>query len=170
MTAPGQRRTYSLLPGHDVQGIVKDLRRVGAAVGVAMALVVGLGVAAVVVRALRPVGGGMAPVVVVGVAGLAALGGAMALLEITGRRARRADTLRRAASTYKVGCAAAGALNFLAGCATVAVVFANGVSGGLWVPAVLILALNALGLVLALPRIKHLRSLHYSPTLPVTRV
>ena len=51
-----------------------------------------------------------------------------------------------------------------------AVLAASGVSGGLWLPQLLVLAANVLGLVLAVPRVKHLRALHYRPILPLTRV
>ncbi|KPK83790.1 MAG: hypothetical protein AMJ81_07330 [Phycisphaerae bacterium SM23_33] len=161
---------YSLLSNEEVRAALQAVRMLAGLVLGGLVLVVVLGAAGVAVRLLRPVDGHMGPIVLAGTVGFLLLAGAIVVLEVSGRRAGRAQTLERAVLAYRGGCAVGGGLNFLGGVVTVIVIFANGVSGGLWVPAVLVLALNSLGLVLAVPRLKHIRRLHYSPTLPVTRV
>ena len=114
--------------------------------------------------------GRLGPIIWTGLAALAALGLGSAILEITSARARRLNDLDRCAAAYLGGCAGAAALNLLAGALTVRTILANGVANGLWLLAGLCLCLNVVGTVLTLPRLRHLRSLHYRPTLPITRI
>jgi hypothetical protein len=153
-----------------VHRTVSRLRLVAAGVWLALALVAGLAVLLVVLRALHPVKGGFAPVVAAGVLALVGLGAGATALGLTDRKARRAGSLGEAANHYRVGCLIAGASNFAVSCVTLGVLWGCGVSGGLWVPQLLVLAVNLLGLLLAVPRLKHLRSLHYRPMLPLTKV
>ncbi|OPX21925.1 MAG: hypothetical protein B1H04_05810 [Planctomycetales bacterium 4484_123] len=69
-----------------------------------------------------------------------------------------------------MGCVVAGMANLVAGGITVAVIFRSGVGGRLWMAEVLLLALNVLGLATAMPKMKHLRALHYRPVLPASRL
>ncbi len=153
-----------------VHRMVSRLRLVAAAVWLALALVAGLAVLLLVLRALHPVKGGFGPVVAAGVLALAGLGTGAAALGLTDRKARRGASLEEAANHYRIGCLIAGAANFAPSCVTLGVLWASGVSGGLWLPQLLVLAVNLLGLLLAVPRLKHLRSLHYRPMLPLSKV
>jgi len=167
---PPERPAPSLVVGEDVHRVVKDLRLIGVLAGLAMVLVVVAGLLAVALRAARPVAGGLSAIVLAGIVAVAALAGGATALELWGRHAKRAPDLQHAISAYALGCAVAGGANFLAGAVTVIVVFANGVSGGLWIPDLLVLAISVMGLILAVPRMKHVRELYYRPTLPVSRI
>jgi len=156
--------------GEDIHRLVRQLRFVAGLIGLALAAVAALAAAGMVLRAARPAEGSFAAVVLAGVIALAALAGGVTALELSTRRAKKAGSLAAAAAAYKIGCIIAGGANFAAGCVTLIVVFTGGVSGGLWLPELLVLAMNLLGLGLAVPRVKHLRQIHYRPTLPVTRV
>ena len=164
----GSRSAVPFMEG--VHRTVSRLRLVAAAVWLALALVAGLAVLLVVLRVLSPVQGSLAPVVVAGVLALAGLGAGAIALGLTDRKARRGRSLEEAANHYRVGCLIAGASNFAVSCVTLGVVWACGLSGGLWVLQLLVLAVNLLGLTLAVPRLKHLRALHYRPMLPLTKV
>jgi hypothetical protein len=48
-------------------------------------------------------------------------------------------------------------------------VMSGGLGGGLWLPLLVVTALNGFGLVLAWPRIRMLRELHFAPSLPYAR-
>jgi len=150
--------------------MVSHLRLVGAAVSLALAGVLIAATVLLVVRIVRPVEGSFSAVVGSGVVALLALVGGLVGIELTSRRAKKADTLEAAAAFYKLGCLVSGGVNFAAGLVTLVVLATNGVSNGLWLPQLLVLAVNVLGLILAVPRVKHLRVLHYRPILPLTRV
>jgi len=167
---PQAPRPTGLPFGEDIHRMVAQLRLAGAAVSLSLAGVVIAAVVLLVVRISRPVAGSFSTVVVAGVIALAALVGGLVAIELTGRRAKKADTLEAAAAGYKLGCLLSGGLNLAAACVTLVVLATAGVSRGLWVPQLLVLAVNVLGLILAVPRVKHLRALHYRPILPLTRV
>jgi len=169
MSPPAMQPASPLL-GEDIHRVTARLRLVAAGIGLALAAVGVVGAVLLVLRALRPVEGRFAAVVAAGAVALAALVGALVALEITGRRAKKAPALAPAAAGYLAGCLIAAGANFAAACVTLVVLGQNGVSAGLWVPTTLVLAVNLLGLLLAIPRVKHLRQLHYRPILPVTRV
>ncbi len=156
--------------GENIHAMVRHLRIVGALVAMALALLVIVGVALIVLRIVWPVSGSIGAVVTAGVIALAALVVGLVAIEKTSRMARKAGSLAGAAARYRMGCIIAGASNSASACVTLAVLGGGGVSNGLWLPILLATALNVLGLILATPRIKHLRSLHYRPVLPISRV
>ena len=170
MSDPTERSARGVLIGEDVHRIVRRLRAVGGIIALGLVLVVLVAAAGLVLRLFRPVAGDMSAVLGPAAAAILALAVGAGMLEAFSRKAMHARSLEAAVAAYKLGCASAGVLNFLAGCLTAVVFFTNGVANGLWVPQVLILALNVVGLALALPKMKHLRKLHYRPTLPVTRI
>lgn len=170
MDSTPQHRVFSLSVGEDVHRAVRQLRLMGGLMVLALLLVVLAAAAGAVIRLVHPRQGQLSAVVVSGLVGIAALAAGVAVLEVVTRRAKAAETLALAVAAYRRGCVIAGGLNFVAGLYTVSVIFANGPANGLWVPQVLIVAVNVLGMVLAVPRVKHLRRLHYSPTLPYSHV
>lgn len=169
MGPPLRRSAFTMPTGTDVHLSMKRLRSVAGVMALGtVAVFLGAG-AGMAVRLARPVRGGLAWVLVAGGVGLVALIVGLGLLVWGNRQAKRAEAIKAAAGAYLTGCAVAGAANFAAGVVTVGAIFSNGLSKGLWVPQVLVLAVNLLGLVLAVPKVEHLRRLHYSPTLPTSR-
>jgi hypothetical protein len=133
--------------------------------------VVGAGaLAGVLFRFARPRQGGLALLALAGLAAVTALIAGAFALEAAEKRARRALSLDQAAAAYLRGCAAAGGMNCAAGAFTVVVIFLNGVSEGLWLPDLMAAGLNLWGAILAMPRVRHLRRLYYTPTLPWARL
>ena len=156
--------------GGDIHHMVAQLRLVGALVSLALGGVILVGLVILVVRIFSPTDGTFGPVATAGVVAVLALAGGLVTIELTSRKAKKAVDLEAAATFYKIGCVVAGGANFVGGVVTLCVLQANGVSKSLWIPTLIVLALNLLGLILAVPRVKHLRALHYRPILPVTRV
>jgi hypothetical protein len=156
--------------GEHVHRIVAALRLAGGLVVLGLGVVVVLTAIGLIVRAVWPVSGSLGGVIFAGVLAVLALAGGATLLELTGRKAKKADTLEGTVAAYKLGCAIAGAINFLAGMVTVILLFTGGISGGRWVPILIVTTINVFGMVLAIPRVRHVRALHYRPTLPISRV
>jgi len=150
--------------------MVAQLRLVGALVSLALGGVILAALIILIVRIFSPTGGSFGPVATAGVVAIVALAAGLAAIELTSRKAKKAGELETAATLYKIGCVIAGGANFVGGIVTLCVLLSNGVSKGLWIPTLIVLAINLLGLILAVPRVKHLRALHYRPILPVTRI
>mgnify|MGYP006304513623 CR=1 FL=1 len=161
---------YSLPIGQDVYRIVVRLRLVGGLVLLALGLTVLLAAGGFLLRAFRPVDGGVAAVILAGAVAVLALAGGTVALEVTSRKARKAGSLEGAVAVYRLGCAIAGAVNAAAALVALIVLYANGISGGLWIPLAIVLVLNLLGMALAVPRVRQVRRLHYRPTLPISRI
>ena len=167
---PPPRPPRGVLLGEEVHTTVQRLRAVGAIIALGTTALVATAAAALVWRAFHPTSGGTALLAAAAGVSILALGGGLTALELLGRRAKRADSLAGAVSAYKTGCIAASAANFLAGGLTVAAIFHIGIGGRLWMAELLLLALNVLGLATAMPKMKHLRALHYRPVLPTSRL
>jgi len=169
MGPPLRRSVFAMPTGTDVHLSTKRLRSVAGVMVLAAGAVLIAAGAGIAVRLAHPVRGGLAGVLLAGGVSLVALIVGLCLLVWGSRQAKRAEAIKAAAGAYLTGCAVAGAANFIAGVVTVGAIFGNGVSKGLWVPHVLILSVNVMGLVLAVPKVGYLRRLHYSPTLPTSR-
>jgi len=162
--------TSSLPFTEDVHRMVRELRVVGILVSLALLVIVIGGLAGLLFRALRPVRGSFGPAIFAGVVAVLALAAGVVIVEVTNRKARKARSLETTSAIYKTGCLIAGGVGLAAGCVSLVVLLVNGISRGLWLPQVLVLTVNVLELLLAVPRVRHLRRLHYRPVLPVTRV
>jgi hypothetical protein len=158
------------MPADDVFVVLKSLRVLAGLTVLGIVVLALAGAGGFLLRGSYPVTGGTGVVALIGVVAILCLGGGMAMLELSSRKAKAAGSFKPAAQAYRSGCRGAAGLNFLAGALTVAGIYSNGISNGLWIGQGIILGLNLLGLVLATPRVKHLRDLHWRPTLPVTRV
>jgi hypothetical protein len=166
MTSLPQRTINTIVADPGVHRAVKRVHVLGTILVAALVLAVLAAVVAIMVRTYRPVVGTRQPVVLAGLVALAALGGGVVLTECASRRARSSKELAQAVTAYLGGCFGAGASNLLAWIISVGVLLANGISHMLWLPTLMVLGLNFVGVLLALPRVKHLRRLYYSPSLP----
>ena len=163
------RKPLPLDAGEEVYSSLRKVRLVAGLIVLGMVLVTLAAGVGIVIRLARPVGGGVALVIVVAAAAVVSLASGALLLELAARKAHRADSLRLAAEAYQSGSALAGTINLLAGCLTVGSIFSSGLSGGLWLPKLLVLGMNLVGMAICIPRLRRLRELHYRPTLPYTR-
>ena len=170
MNSTPKRRGYSLSVGKDVYRYISQLRLIGGLIVLALILVILGAFSGIVVRLIRPGEGALSMVLLSGFIGIVALAAGTVAIEVSDRRARKAKTMGDSVAMYRTGCVIAGGSNFVAGLCTVGVIFANGLSDGLWLPMILVAAVNIIGMVLAVPRIKHISRLHYSPTLPCSRL
>jgi len=159
-----------MLLNSSVSRSVRRLRAMGALIVLCMVVLALAGAVAVVVRLVRPVAGTMAAALVAAGVAVAALAAGAAALEALGRRARKAGSMEAAIGAYSTGCVIAALANLAAGAFTIGMIVTYGLGRGLWIPALLVLGLNVLGLVMAMPKMSHLRELHYRPTLPGVRV
>ena len=162
--------TAAFPPGEEVHRIVAALRLMGFLVVLGLVMLLLATAIGLIVRAARPVEGSLGPVIFAAVVAVAALAAGATLLEVTGQKARKAGTLETTVAVYKLGCAIAGMTNFMGGTITVIVLLTDGISGGRFFPLLLVTAINAVGMVLAIPRVRHVRAMHYRPTLPISRV
>jgi len=162
--------TAPLPVAENLRRTVGRLRLGAGLLELALVLVAATAALGMVVRARSPVAGALWPVVLAVVVALAALAGGAVALELTARKVKKAKTLPAAATWYKTGCLIAGGANLVAACLSLVVLFANGISGRLWLPQVLALAANLLGLFLAIPRLKHLARFHQRAILPIARL
>ncbi|MHC4715382.1 MAG: hypothetical protein ACYS5V_00280 [Planctomycetota bacterium] len=170
MSETTQAAAQSVLHSEGVNRSVRRLRLIGAVIALCLAMLLIAAAAAMGLRAFVPIEGTMTAALIAAAVAVAALGGGAAALEGYGRRARKAESMEAAVGAYSTGCIVAWLGNLTAGAVTICVIVLNGVGSGLWIPQLLVLALNVLGLALAMPKMKHLRELHYRPTLPVSRV
>jgi len=157
MSDPTQATGRPVLLSGSVGRSVRRLRVLGALIALGAVVLVIAAAVAGAVRIFLPVAGTMGAVIVAVAAAVAALAVGAVALEVLGRRARGARSMEAAVADYSAGCVVAAVANLAAGAVTVGVVAVSGISGGLWVPAALVLALNVLGLVMAMPKMKHLR-------------
>ncbi len=170
MDSTPKRPVYSLSLGKDVHRFTSQLRLVGGLIVLALILVILGAFSGIVVRLIHPREGALSIVLLLGFIGIVALAAGTVAIEVSDRRARKAKAMGDAVAIYRTGCVIAGGSNFVAGLCTVGVIFANGLSDGLWLPMILVLSVNTLGMVLAIPRIKHISRIHYSPSLPYSRL
>ncbi len=170
MDSTPKRQVYSLSVGENVHRFTSQLRLIGGLIVLALILVILGAFSGIVVRLIHPRDGALSIVLLSGFIGIVALVAGTAALEVSDRRARKAKTMGDSVAIYRTGCVIAGGSNFVAGLCTVGVIFANGLSDGLWLPMILVAVVNIIGMVLAVPRIKHISRLHYSPTLPCSRI
>ncbi len=159
-------RTFSLLIGKEVGRILTQLQVIAASMIIALIIIVvaagwGIlsGLGSSVDRSLRT-RNQLAILAIVGAIGLIALLAGAVAVEISDRQARKLQDLKKAILKYRFGCLAAGIANFIAGALTVTAIFITRPADGLWLPEVLIVMLNAVGMSLAIPRFKHIRRLH----------
>lgn len=168
MSAGPRHPPMPVAMGEGVHRMVGRMRVVQAVLAVGLALVLLVSVIGVFARLERA--GGLAEVVLAGGIAVAALALALAAQALAEARAKRAGGLNAALRAYQLGCGIGGALNVLAGCVTAVSIFAGGVGNGLWLPMCLVAALNAVGVVLSMPRVNRFRRLFYSPSLPYARL
>lgn len=162
--------TFPMLLEEGVHRVVRKVRIAQAVLALGLGVVLLTAAVGAIVRVKAPTDGGLAGPLTAGVLGIAALTMGLIVLRISEKGVTRSPAIQDAAASYLVGCWIAGGLNLLAGAVTAAVVFANGVSNGLWLPTLLVLVLNATGSALAMPRVKHFRRMFYSPSLPYARL
>ena len=111
--------------------------------------------------------GAIVPAGVIAIAGLIA---GLVVVASFEKRAKQTEGIEAASGAYRTGCWIAGGISFGAGVVTIIIIFITGVGGGMWVPALLALAINLTGVLMAAPRIKRLRRLFYRPALPIARL
>jgi hypothetical protein len=162
--------TFPMLLEEGVHRVVRKVRLAQAVLALGLGGVLLTAAVGAIVRIKAPTDGGLAGPLTAGVLGIAALTVGLIVLRISERSVTRSPAIQDAAASYLVGCWIAGGLNLLAGAVTAIVVFANGVSNGLWLPTLLVLVLNVTGSALALPRVKHFRRMFYSPSLRCARL
>ena len=162
--------TFPMLLEEGVHRVVRKVRIAQAVVALGLAVVVLVAAAGVIARVKAPTDGGLAALLAAGALGIASLTIGLIVQRISEKRVTRSPAIREAAASYLAGCWIAGGLNLLAGVVTAAVIFANGVSNGLWLPALLVLVLNVTGSALTLPRVKYFRRMFYSPSLRYARL
>jgi hypothetical protein len=121
-------------------------------------------------RTINPKDGAASMVLLSGFFAAAALFGGAAAIEVANRRAKKAQEMGESIAFFRNGCSISGGLNFFAGFWSVGTIFLNGLGNGLWLPQILVVALSAIGLFLSIPRMRHISKLHYSPTLPCSRI
>jgi hypothetical protein len=161
--------------GGELHQAVRRFHLVAGGIVAALAGVVLGSVIAMLVRAARPiadaqVSGGKGAILWGGLASVLALAAGLAAIELFGRHARRIGPLIRATAAYVTGCLVAAGVNLIAGIVTIALIAANGVGNMLWLPELLLVVLNALGMLLAIPRVAHLRTFKNVPLLPYLHV
>ncbi len=170
MSETTQTTGATALLSEGVSRSVRRLRAMGAIIALLLVVLLLAAAGAMVFRALSPVAGTMTKALIAAGVAVAALALAVVVLETYSRRAKKAGAMESAVGAYSTGCVVAAVANLAAGAVTVGVIVVNGVGGGLWVPELLVIGLNVLGLVMAMPKMKHLRDLHYRPTLPGSRI
>lgn len=171
MTNAGSERTVPR--GILDEGIYRAVRRLRVLQGLlvlALCVLVLMGIVGVFIGLGRSAGGGLVAVLPAGIIAVVALVAGLVKIGSSEERAKKTEGFEAASGVYEIGCWIGGGMNFVAGCIMAGVVFVNGTGKGLWVPSVLALAISAVGMILAMPRIRRLRRLFYSPTLPVARV
>lgn len=162
--------TFPMLLEEGVHRVVRKVRVAQAVLALGLCVVLLVAAVGAIVRLKAPTDGGLTGPLTAGVLGIAALGAGLIVLRISEKGVARSSAIQEAAASYLAGSWIAAGANLLAGAVTAAVIFGNGVSHGLWLPALLVLVLNATGSALALPRVKHFRRTFYTPSLPYARL
>ena len=170
MNPAPKRQVYSLTVGKDVHRLTGQLRLIGGLIILALIIVIVGALTGIVVRILNPRAGGTSMVLISGLFAVATLFGGAAVIEAANRRAKKAEEMSDSIALFRTGCAISSVLNFLAGLWGVVSIFSNGLGNGLWLPQILVVAVSVIGMFLSIPRLKHISKLHYSPSLPCSRI
>lgn len=98
--------------------------------------------------------------------GLVTFGAALAVIHLMMPVQQAGRSLLDTVRAYRTPCLIAVALNAVGLLVTGVAIFRNGLTHGLWLPLLALVVLNLFGAVLAWPKIRVLRQIHYSPSLP----
>ncbi len=169
MSADSQQPVVPMIQDEGVHRVIRRMRIIQALLILGLSVLI-LIAAVGVLTGLKRSSIGLGVFIFPAIWALVALVVGLSLVGVFAKRAKRTEAFEAAGRLYGTGCSTAGGINLAAGCFTVSALFRNGADEGLWVPAVLLLVINALGVILAVPAIKQLRRLFYTPSLPVARV
>lgn len=164
-----ERAMNAIVANEGVHRAVKRVHVTGTLLVLLLVVLLAVAGVGLLVRTYRPVPGGTGPIMLAGVVALIAFICVIVLVSWLGRSAQQAGDLAAAVNSYLSGCLLSAALAVLSWLVSLYVLFVNGISGTKWVLMLVVFALNTLAAILALPRVKHLRRLYYSPTLPFQR-
>jgi hypothetical protein len=136
----------------------------------AVVIVAALAVVAVFFRLSHPAQSNAWPTVCSGIGAIIAIVAGLVIMGWSIERIKRAESFELAAAIYARSCLTSVAMNSAAGVLAILVIFLNGLAGHLWLPDVLVVCVTLLGLILSVPRLKRLRKMHYTPSLPYVRI